>query len=153
MGKNRVKEIDIAKGIGIMLVIAGHCLATDSFLRSVIYSFHMPLFFFLSGMVLKRHDSVKRSFDFKLLSYYIAFSLIYISFDIVFRWGILKVYSLKSILLDVYLTATFYGINVLWFLSTLLVAKVAVCVIEKRFLLNCKKRMAVSAVLFTFGGG
>jgi fucose 4-O-acetylase-like acetyltransferase len=42
------KWIDIAKGIGIFLVIVGHSHCPP-FLQTIIYSFHMPLFFFLSG--------------------------------------------------------------------------------------------------------
>lgn len=48
---NRITYIDIAKGIGIFLVIAGHLFRYDSYISAVIFSFHIPLFFFLSGMV------------------------------------------------------------------------------------------------------
>lgn len=45
----RIEWVDISKGIGIILVIMGHSIALCySF---PIYSFHMPLFFFLSGLV------------------------------------------------------------------------------------------------------
>ena len=40
----RVEALDIAKGIGIILVIIGHM--SSSYLRDWIYSFHMPLFFY-----------------------------------------------------------------------------------------------------------
>ena len=51
--KKRMSYIDVAKGIGILLVILGHCLAygCQNQLFRCIYSFHMPLFFFLSGYV------------------------------------------------------------------------------------------------------
>ncbi len=42
--------LDVAKGIGILLVVFAHINYTP-FLLTTIYSFHMPLFFFLSGMV------------------------------------------------------------------------------------------------------
>ena len=45
----RVEWIDIAKGIGIILVVFGHSLASGTTLRQLIFSFHMPLFFFLTG--------------------------------------------------------------------------------------------------------
>ena len=49
---NRVEYIDIAKGIGILLVYIGHCfLNKDGMLFQSIYSFHMPLFFLISGML------------------------------------------------------------------------------------------------------
>lgn len=54
--------IDAAKGMGILLVVFGHCLQTytpnfdDNILFRFIYSFHMPLFIFLSGCVAKYGD-------------------------------------------------------------------------------------------------
>ena len=53
--KARIELIDIAKAITIVLVILGHTtgnLETPMY-RRVIYSFHMPLFFFLAGMSIK----------------------------------------------------------------------------------------------------
>ncbi|MDY7538939.1 acyltransferase [Undibacterium sp. 5I1] len=59
---NRAIWVDYAKAIGILLVVYGHVArgvwnagipfdqATYSLIDSVIYSFHMPLFFFLSGL-------------------------------------------------------------------------------------------------------
>lgn len=46
----RVQWVDWCKGIGILLVLLGHTLRTDVSLVYV-YGFHMPLFFFLSGLV------------------------------------------------------------------------------------------------------
>lgn len=48
----RISWIDMAKGYGILLVIFAH-LDIASEIRTWIYSFHMPLFFFLSGYVFK----------------------------------------------------------------------------------------------------
>lgn len=47
--KVRDTYIDIAKGIGMLLVIYGHLAERSDFLRIIIYSFHMPLFFIISG--------------------------------------------------------------------------------------------------------
>lgn len=47
--KERIAWIDMAKGYGILLVIYAH-LGRD-FLWTWMYSFHLPLFFFLSGYV------------------------------------------------------------------------------------------------------
>lgn len=46
--QNREIEIDILKGIGIILVVMGH-LEPGNILLKYIYSFHMFLFFFTSG--------------------------------------------------------------------------------------------------------
>lgn len=50
----RIEHIDIARGIAIILVVLGHCCqSVDTVLNRVILSFHMPLFFFLSGVFAK----------------------------------------------------------------------------------------------------
>jgi fucose 4-O-acetylase-like acetyltransferase len=52
---SRVGYVDIAKGIGIILVVMGHndFALISPFAHKFIYSFHMPMFFFMSGMFLK----------------------------------------------------------------------------------------------------
>lgn len=47
----RIEALDVAKGIGIILVMIGHM--TSSYLYNWIYSFHIPLFFILSGICFK----------------------------------------------------------------------------------------------------
>lgn len=47
---NRIEWIDAAKGMGIFLVVLGHMLPGSGMTESVIWTFHMPLFFFLSGI-------------------------------------------------------------------------------------------------------
>ena len=54
--KQRIEWIDIAKGIGMILVIAGHCFQLDR--CHPIYSFHMPLFFFLSGILISNPNKI-----------------------------------------------------------------------------------------------
>lgn len=49
----RLPHIDIARGIGILLVVAGHnwiILSSKGELYRIVYSFHIPLFFVLSGI-------------------------------------------------------------------------------------------------------
>lgn len=45
----RIEWIDVAKAICILLMIAGHTYPVGSKVRNIIFSFHMPLFFILSG--------------------------------------------------------------------------------------------------------
>ena len=49
---NRNITIDIAKGLGIVLVVLGHnwIAQENTELFEIIFSFHMPLFFFLAGV-------------------------------------------------------------------------------------------------------
>ncbi|HEY9099594.1 MAG TPA: acyltransferase family protein [Thiobacillus sp.] len=49
---HRYTHIDTMKAIGIVLVVLGHAPGLNDFAKNVIYSFHMPLFFFVSGLLL-----------------------------------------------------------------------------------------------------
>lgn len=58
LSERRVKYIDAMRGASILLVVLGHILNIgtgnydeNELLHRIIYSFHMPLFFFISGMV------------------------------------------------------------------------------------------------------
>lgn len=53
--RERVSWIDAAKGLGIVLIVLGHIASveTPSLLYVYIYAFHVPLFFFISGLTLK----------------------------------------------------------------------------------------------------
>lgn len=64
----RIEWLDSARGIAIILVVLGHCIGyIDDPLNKVILSFHMPAFFFLSGICMKREESwrflLKRDFN------------------------------------------------------------------------------------------
>lgn len=49
MNNERLPFIDIAKGIGILLVVIGHLLHSSTLPGMLIYQFHMPFFFLISG--------------------------------------------------------------------------------------------------------
>ena len=81
--------MDWAKFIGIFLVVFGHLLQTTGDwchpgileLWNIIYLFHMPLFFVLSGYMYKESHSFKKIF-FTLVVPYLIYQLLY--FPIVF---------------------------------------------------------------------
>lgn len=54
MKSHRRIEFDILKGLLIILVVAGHALPSTSFVDRVIYWFHMPCFFMVSGYFMKQ---------------------------------------------------------------------------------------------------
>ena len=79
----RIEYLDIAKGIGILLVVLGHndFEVISLFVQRSIYSFHMPLFFFLSGYFLNTavpfFDFFKKRFNSLLKPYLFTIFLIY----------------------------------------------------------------------------
>lgn len=56
VAKARYSSLDIAKGLGIILVVLGHIIPENIWARSIIYSFHMPLFFLISGFFPAKND-------------------------------------------------------------------------------------------------
>lgn len=76
MSTNRLNVIDVAKGIGIILVVFAHVNYTHELLV-FIYSFHMPLFFLISGMLFQKEkypkfgEFVKRRFKGLMVPYVI----------------------------------------------------------------------------------
>ncbi|MEQ8484120.1 MAG: acyltransferase [Pseudomonadales bacterium] len=74
--KARLLEIDRAKGLAIFLVVLGHIVAGQppegnrwfSHVITIIYSFHMPFFMYLSGFVMlysyKRIESIAAYWDY-----------------------------------------------------------------------------------------
>jgi acyltransferase len=78
----RIDFIDAAKAIGIVLVVVGHTAAAPVGVTTLIYSFHMPLFFFISGylQVAERfeapwRDTVRRATRSLLVPYLFFFTL------------------------------------------------------------------------------
>ena len=79
----RIEYLDIAKGIGILLVVLGHndFEVISLFVQRLIYSFHMPLFFFLSGYFLNTavpfFDFIKKRFNTLMKPFFFTIFLIY----------------------------------------------------------------------------
>lgn len=94
MIKDRVEWIDRAKGITIILVVLGHVLndmpndnGGYSFLINIIYSFHMPCFFIISGLVTTDNENTYKSRFIKLakqlLLPYLFFSFLFLIKEII----------------------------------------------------------------------
>lgn len=116
--RKRKEYIDIAKGIGILLVLLGHLLPDNNEIKSMIYSFHMPLFFIVSGYTCK-------SMGFKTLLYKRVQRILlpYLLWAVIFT-GL----SLKKLVFIVYGTNETIGRagsnGMLWFLVCMFVASI-----------------------------
>ncbi|GIM30163.1 O-acetyltransferase [Clostridium polyendosporum] len=75
MQTQRLDWIDMAKGLGMILVMITHAPIPDQF-KQIIYTFHMPLFFFLSGYLfsISKYNSFlaffKRKFKSLVIPYF-----------------------------------------------------------------------------------
>ncbi|HOO26987.1 MAG TPA: acyltransferase family protein [Lachnospiraceae bacterium] len=150
MNTKRLTYFDMAKGIGIILVVLGHIEYISEPLRAWISSFHMPLFFIVSGMLIHYKDETSKDLRktlqkkwHSIIIPYFWFSLLYFLIDILNV--ILHKIDLHTFLTDQIHSISFYGISVLWFLPALFIA-------ESGFLFFTKKLpriLSICAILFT----
>lgn len=114
--EKRLIWIDIAKGIGLFLVILGHMPSLPEWFRLWIFSFHMPLFFFLSGYTSKSSEDtplvifLKKAIKRYLLPYYLYSGIV-----ILFKFICVNTdsRSVQDILYDTFIGQG--GNHILWF--------------------------------------
>lgn len=129
----RIGWIDVAKGIGVILVVLGHMPTVPRILRLWIFSFHMPLFFFVSGYLFKPSTTstpfgtVLCSKAKKLLLPYLIYSIVFLSVDaLLLRIGIENIYAR--------LWRTLFGqggYDILWFFFSLFLVETIYSIIER----------------------
>ena len=136
--KERLQYLDMAKGIGIILVVIGHSTYAGESLLTWIASFHMPLFFIISGMLLRHtgEEEKKMSIIMKkklksIMLPYLSFSVIYLLMDA----AMLMLHAGSKTFIDFFYsmiaTFTLYGISTLWFLPALLIGEIFFLYIRK----------------------
>ncbi len=157
MSSNRVAWIDWCKGIGILLVLLGHTLRTDVSLV-YIYGFHMPLFFFLSGLVCneKKYNwssFLKSRFNTLIIPYVVFYLVTWLYWLFIER-------SFRPIdltwwqpLVGMIYGAQWHGLmdhnGILWFLPCLFMTEVLFFAVSR---LGNKWKQVISVVLLAAGG-
>lgn len=91
----RIGWVDNAKAIGIILVVFAHTNCQGPFFDKLIFCFHMPLFFFLSGYLLKEKYLADRFRSFFLRTFRLLI-IPYISFWTMAFGYRMATYSLRS---------------------------------------------------------
>lgn len=90
LSSGRNEYLDALKGVGIILMVIGH---VQSPIRDFIFSFHMPLFFFISGYLFKDRDStdiLKRNWKKVLIPYLLTCIAIWLFMALLhkYTWGL-----------------------------------------------------------------
>jgi len=137
---NRNSIFDLMKGVGIILVICGHVFREFTFFHfspyNFIFSFHMPLFFFISGMLYHKKEKYVLKKAFSLGVPYISFALLSFLYWILIE-SKFRSYAGSTTL---QFTNIFFPMNirggyefnaVLWFLPALFFCSIMFYVIEK----------------------
>ena len=115
----RIEWIDTAKGIGLICVILGHMRVP--YLSTWIYTFHMPLFFFLSGAVFSGRkysfrEYVKRKLKSLVLPYFALGGGIFLFFCIVYAVQGQPIIAYMEMLKDFLVQEHYWTV---WFLACL----------------------------------
>lgn len=157
MKMGRIAWIDAAKGISIILVVIGHVIssyyAAGQYLNSVlfsfsdqfIYSFHMALFVFLSGLVFRTSESRKSQVK-KIL---INRGIVYITFS--FLWWIFKMvlnpFLNTPLEPEDILLIPIFPISFMWFIYALLIMEIVQVFLGKLSVKGKMVQIIVSTVL------
>lgn len=134
--------IDKAKGIAILLIVIGHIILlkenVDSKFCTYIYSFHVPIFFVLSGILFSlkkiQWNNIKvKEYSIKKIKKffypYFTFSGIYILYLLIkFIFGVEDIIKIIKISLN---TVFLFGYGPAWFLPTLCFSEIFCVILMK----------------------
>lgn len=135
MTEKRLDWIDNLRGFGMILVVWGH-MNLPYIMETVIYSFHMPLFFFISGYLYRAKEehfviAIKRKATGMLIPY-LFFAAISIPFGIGLSLVQDTTISISSIFINYFYLDGSVGWNSpLWFLIVLFFIEIIYIVIDK----------------------
>ncbi len=140
MSKKRLDYLDMAKGVGIFLVVLGHIEYLEESAMRWIYSFHMPLFFVIGGILsyvkrdsgLSFQEGVKKKAS-GILVPYASFSLLLLTmrvFEYFFQPERVTGRELLTQFID---AVTGYGLHILWFLPVYFLSGILFFFLCRRF--------------------
>lgn len=144
----RVRYLDVAKGMTIILMILGHC-AIPNYLAKIIFIFHMPLFFIVCGFLTLPNGNFdfRKKFNKLIVPYIIIFfaSIIpyyhlYNNFDIIYIFAFLKTRTLLHFNIN-------GGIGPIWFLPCYFISNYYIFKFRK--ITSYKVIFIVAFIIFT----
>ena len=140
---NRLNWIDWAKALAITFVVYGHIPADrGDFLHNYITSFHMPLFFFISGYLTKKEYMGRET----LIKYWHTLIIPYLCYNIIFYpyWAIRFTIDhpttdwfeyikpiIGTIMLQIKTPFNDYLNGVTWFIAALFMMKIILSICNK----------------------
>lgn len=144
--KKRLNYFDMAKGIGIFLVILGHLQGEYFFSLSPvfsplcvwIFSFHMPLFFIISGMLINYKNDTEKDLKTLIFKRFKSIGVPYLWFSLFYFLAVVFAYikgniGIDTLITQVYYVLSLYGMSVLWFLPALFMGEVLFLFLIKKF--------------------
>ncbi len=136
---NRLHYLDLARGAGIILVILGHISYLGEGSRIFIVSFHMPLFFVISGLLIFLRKEEERDLTYSLKNKAVRMMVPYYLYSLLGILIYIFYYLLTgrdggwpTVISDIVQTLTLYGFSVMWFLPAIFGAEVLFLLLLKK---------------------
>ena len=134
----RIAYLDMARGIGMILVVLGHVQYLSGDWIRFVTAFHMPLFFLISGILIRKKKEEEKQFSVlfhkKLCSImlpYVIFSLL--SFLIESSRMLIKGLDEWNVVLrQLFQSCCLQGVSTLWFLPALFMGELLFIGIRKK---------------------
>ncbi len=141
----RIEYIDMARAIAMIFVVLGHINYANAGIKAWLYSFHMPAFFVISGLVLKiKADYSARDFWIDAKKSFIRLMVPYYIWALIFADFSAK--NTLKIIYGSYQTIGWAGtLSSLWFLSVLWGSMLMVRALS--FALNDRKNRIVRIII------
>jgi fucose 4-O-acetylase-like acetyltransferase len=132
----RLVWLDAAKGIGIIFVVMGH-IATGPLPARFIFSFHMPLFFFLSGVAFnfsRQEQFIRRRVRSLLVPYFFFCILSFLYWFMLERHFRPSDFDVTSAFLNIFFAqgGKYIFNSVMWFLPCLFVVEVCFYTVRRK---------------------
>ena len=148
----RIEYLDVAKGIAIICIIIGHLGSSQ--INRVVFTFHVPLFYIITGYFINTKYSIKefikRKFKRLVIPYLItSMVIVLISYILsnnlydVKRWVMASIYGAGDN--HNFLGYSFQSIGAIWFLLSCFFGSIIL-----RILLNTKKSIRIISVTVLF---
>ncbi|WP_347028973.1 acyltransferase family protein [Intestinibacter bartlettii] len=150
MQNNRITYLDAAKGVAILLMMLDHIWGFNNPVSEWIYSFHMPIFFIISGILIKYTNAEQRNLSKIIISKLKGLLIPYLVFEFgfviifgtlhKFDYNVLKWHAYDGLLLNP-------ANGPLWFLICIFISEI-VFISIKKYIKNPKIQYLIVSVIY-----
>lgn len=139
MIEKRIEYLDMARGIGMLLVVIGHVEYISVNVRTFVTAFHMPLFFLISGILISQKKEEEKNFILtakkKLKSIMVPYYIFsFLSFGIEsIRIAIKGLDEWNIVFRQLFQSLCLQGVSTLWFLPALYISEIVFIGVRKKY--------------------
>lgn len=123
--KERLNYLDISRGIAILLIVLGHCIVgREGILIKWIYSFHVVIFFIISGYLLNSKNIRQKAFKEVLTNRIKTLIIPYFVFSVIFIITDLLTNGISRLIWNIMYTILFVSPTALWFIPAFFIGEI-----------------------------